>query len=113
MKTEVNNVTNSTDLATIKTFVVDSLAPLTSIIECYDQEGLLSQKEVLIAVKTAVQLIGNSKYSIFTERKLPQVSTKDYHPLSQMMAILKKWLLFCLDLALLRSQKNVLTRVKL
>ena len=42
-------------------FVLDNLAPLTSIIECDKQGGSLSHKEVLIAVKTAVQLIGNTK----------------------------------------------------
>ena len=59
---EVNNVTKSADrgLAKIKTFVLDILAPLTSNIECNNQGGLLSHKEVLIAFKTAAHLIGNA-----------------------------------------------------
>ena len=58
IKTEVS-VTKSTDreLARIQTFVLDSLTPLTSIVECDKQGGSLSHKEVLITVKTVVQLI--------------------------------------------------------
>ena len=66
MKTEVNSATKSTDkeLARIQTFVLDSLAPLTSILECDNQGGSLSHEEVIIAVKTAVQLIGNTNAQI-------------------------------------------------
>ena len=63
---KVNNVTKSMDreLARIKTFVLDILAPLTSIIECDNQGGSLSHKKVLIAFKTAVQLIGKYQTNI-------------------------------------------------
>ena len=65
MKTEVNSATKLTDreLARIQTFV-DSFASLTSILECDNQRGSLSHEKVIIAVKTAVQLIGNTNAQI-------------------------------------------------
>ena len=67
MKTEVNSITKSTDrkLARMQTFVLDSLGPLTSVIESDNQRGSLSHIEVLIAVKIAVQLIGNTNPQIY------------------------------------------------
>ena len=63
--------TKSTDreLARIQTFVLDSLAPLTSILECDNQGGSLSHEEVIIAVKTTVQLIGNSNAQLSRLRR--------------------------------------------
>ena len=71
MKTEVNSATKSTDkeLARIQTIVPDSMAPLTSILECDNQGGSLSHEEVIIAVKTAVQLIGNTNAQISRLRR--------------------------------------------
>ena len=68
MKTEVNSATKSTDreLARIQTFVLDSLALLTSILECDNQGDSLSHEEVIIPVKTAVQLIGNSPIAVWS-----------------------------------------------
>ena len=71
MKTEVNSATKLTNrkLVRIQTFVLDSLAPPISILECDNQGGSLSHEEVIIAVKTAVQLIGNTNAQISCLRK--------------------------------------------
>ena len=53
----------------IQTFVFDSLAPPISILECDNQGGSLSHEEVIIAVKTAVQLVGNTNAQISRLRK--------------------------------------------
>lgn len=68
VKTEVNSATKLTDrkLARIQTFVLDSLAPPISILDCVNQGGSLSHEEVM---KTAVQLIGNTNAQISHLRK--------------------------------------------
>ena len=66
MKTEISSSTKALDkdLAKVQTFVLDSLAPLTAVVECDNQGGSLSHQEVMIAVKTAIQLIGNANAKI-------------------------------------------------
>ena len=69
MKTEVYSTTKLTDreLTRIQTFVLESLEPLTSILECDNQGGSLSHEE---GMKTAVQLIGNTNTQISRLRRV-------------------------------------------
>ena len=85
MKTEVSSSTKSLDkdLAKIQTFVLDSLVPLTAVVECDNQGGSLSHQEVMIAVKTAVQLIdnANAKISHLRREKVTSSFNKGLLPL--------------------------------
>ena len=64
MKTEISSTTKATDrdLAKIQMFILDTLAPLTSVIEHDNQGDSLLHQEVLTAIRTAVQLIGNTNH---------------------------------------------------
>ena len=66
MKTEVSSTMKNLgqEFSKIQTFVLDSLAQLNAVMECNNQGGSLSHQEVMIAVKTAVQLIGNANPKI-------------------------------------------------
>ena len=59
LKTELSSATKSDDkeLAKIQTFMLDELAPLTSILEADSEK--VSYDEVIDATKAAVALIGN------------------------------------------------------
>ena len=104
IKTEVS-VSKSINrkVARIQTYVFDRLMLLTSMIECDKQGGLVSHKEVLNAVKTAVRFIWKQCPNIPSPQeeghlKFPQRTTT---PCPESKTILKKLLLLCLDLTLL------------
>ena len=52
------------DLAKIQTFVLDSLAPLTHLIELDAQGHEVSHSQTINAVKAAIELIGNANAKI-------------------------------------------------
>ena len=69
VKTELSSATKSDDkeLAKIQTFMLDALAPLTSILEVDSERA--SYNEVIDATKAAVALIGNANAKIFHLRR--------------------------------------------
>ena len=62
MKPEASTSVKATDkqLAKVQTLLLDSLAPLTSVVEAHYNGDPFDEKEVLQAVKAAVQLVGNA-----------------------------------------------------
>ena len=62
MKPEVSAATKAADtqLAQIQTLLLDSLAPLISLVEAHNTGKTLAQKEVMQVVRTAVELVGNA-----------------------------------------------------
>ena len=66
LKTELSSATKSDDkeLAKIQTFMLDELAPLTSILEADSEK--VSYDEVIDATKAVVALIGNCQRQNFS-----------------------------------------------
>ena len=62
MKQEASSVIKSSDkqLAKVQTLLLDSLAPLTALVEAHHKGEQLDSVETLRAVKASVQLIGNA-----------------------------------------------------
>ena len=62
MKPEVSAATKTIDkqLAKVQTLMLDTLAPLTSVMESHNRGNTLEQKEVLQAVKVAISLVGTA-----------------------------------------------------
>ena len=62
MKPEASPTTKAVDkqLAKVQTLMLDTLAPLTSVVESHNRGNTLEQKEVLQAVKVAISLVGNA-----------------------------------------------------
>ena len=71
IKPEASTATKAIDkqLAKIQTLLLDSLAPLTSVVESHNKGEGLEEKEVLHAVKVAVQLVGNTNAHLSHLRK--------------------------------------------
>ena len=61
MKPEASATTKALykQLAKVQTLVLDTLAPLTSVVEAHNRGDTLDQREVLQAVKAAIGLLGN------------------------------------------------------
>ena len=59
MKPESSAATKAIDkqLAKVQTLMLDTLAPLTSVVESHNRGNTLEQKEVLQAVKVAISLV--------------------------------------------------------
>jgi hypothetical protein len=70
------------DLAKIQSFVLDSLAPITALVEKHQKMSVTDIKE---AALTAVELIGNANGQIlrFRREKLVMALNKDLAPLSK------------------------------
>ena len=66
IKQEVSAAVKSTDkqLAKAQTLLLDSLAPLTSLLEAHFKGEEVEQQQMAQAAKTAVELIGNANASI-------------------------------------------------
>ena len=62
MKSETSSATKVVDkqLAKVQTMLLDSLALLTSILETHHKGDTLDQKDVIQAVRSGIQLIGNA-----------------------------------------------------
>ena len=62
MKPEASSATKAIDksLAKVQTLVLDSLAPLTSLMEAHNTGNTLDQREVIQAVRATTQLVGNA-----------------------------------------------------
>ena len=76
MKSETSSATKATDkqLARVQTLLLDSLAPLTSILEAHHIGDILDQKEIVHAVKSGMQLIGNANAHLLHLRRERVVS---------------------------------------
>ena len=76
MKSETSSATKVTDkqLARVQTLLLDSLAPLTSILEAHHNGDILDQKEMVHAVKSGMQLIGNANAHLLHLRRQRVVS---------------------------------------
>ena len=74
LRTELSSATKSDDkeLAKIQTFMLDALAPLTSILEADSEKA--SYDEVIDATKAAVALIGNANAKISHLRRQKVIS---------------------------------------
>ena len=61
MKPEASTAAKALDkqLAKVQTLLLDTLAPLTSVVESHNKGEAFDQKETLLAVKTTIQLVGN------------------------------------------------------
>ena len=72
LKSETSTASKATDkqLAKIQTLVLDSLAPLSTLLEAFNKGQPLNGADTIKAVKTAVQLIGNSNAHISHLRRL-------------------------------------------
>ena len=66
MRSETSMAIKAADkrLAKVQTFLLDALAPLSTLIEAYTRGEQLSGQETVKVVKTAVELIGNSNAHI-------------------------------------------------
>ena len=62
MQPEASAATKAADkqLAKVQTLLLDSLAPMTSLLESHHRGDTLNQKEVIQAVRSTVELIGNA-----------------------------------------------------
>ena len=62
MREKVSNSTKMADknLAKIKSFLVDAVAPLSSVLECANRGKMLSEKGITDAVSAALELLGNA-----------------------------------------------------
>ena len=62
MKPEVSATTKAANmqLAKMQTLLLDGLAPMTSVLENHHRGDTLNQKEVIQAVRSTVELIGNA-----------------------------------------------------
>ena len=71
IKQEVSSGVKGGDkhLVRIQTFVLDALAPLTSLVETHNKGECLKEKEVLKAVTAAMELIGNASSNISRIRR--------------------------------------------
>ena len=76
MKSETSSAIKATDkqLARVQTLLLDSLAPLTSILEAHHNGDILDQKEMVHAVKSGMQLIGNANAHLLHLRRERVVS---------------------------------------
>ena len=72
MKPEASSTTKATDkqLAKVHTLLLDSLAPLTMLLEAHHRSDESDPKDVVRAVKTAVELIGNANAHISNLRRV-------------------------------------------
>ena len=61
MKPEASTSVKITDkqLAKVETLLLDSLTPLTSVVEVYNSGNPFDEKEVFQAVKATIQLVDN------------------------------------------------------
>ena len=87
LKTEVSAGTKTTDreLAKLQSFVLDAMAPLTTIINGADSESPLPFKETIQAVSAAVELIGNASVRIshLRREKVTSAINKTLLPIAQ------------------------------
>lgn len=87
LRTEVSASTRNTDreLAKLQSFVLDAMAPLTSVLEGANTDDPLSFKETLQAVSAAVELIGNAsaKISRLRREKVTSAINKTLLPIVQ------------------------------
>ena len=62
MKPESSTSTKDADkqLAKVQTLMLDTLAPLTSVVESHNKGNVLDQREMIHAVKAAIELLGNA-----------------------------------------------------
>ena len=62
MKPESSASTKAADkqLAKVQTLILDTLAPLTSVVESHNKGNVLDQREMIHAVKAAIELLGNA-----------------------------------------------------
>ena len=62
MKPEASSATKTADkqLAKVQTLLLDSMAPLASVVESHNRDESFKEKEVIEAVKAAIQLVGNA-----------------------------------------------------
>ena len=60
MKPEAFATTTAGDkqLAKVQTLLLDTMAPLTSVVESHNRGNTLDQKEIIQAEKAAVELVG-------------------------------------------------------
>ena len=71
MKSETSTSTKTSDkqLARVQTLLLDSLAPLTSLLETHHKGDTLDPKEVVQAVKSGIILIGNANAHLLHLRR--------------------------------------------
>ena len=71
MKSEASPATKATDkqLAKVQTLLLDSLAPLTSVLETQHKGETLDLKEVIQAVRSGITLIGNANAHLLHLRR--------------------------------------------
>ena len=76
MKPEASPATKATDkqLSKVQTLLLDSLAPLTSLLENHHRGETLDHKRVIQAVRTAIELIGNANANMSHLRRERVVS---------------------------------------
>ena len=72
MKPEASSTTKATDkqLPIVKTLLLDSLAPLTMLLEAHHRDDESDPKDVVRAVKAAVELIGNANAQMSNVRRV-------------------------------------------
>ena len=63
MKPEAYSATTTADkqLAKVQTLFLDSMAPLASVVESHNRGESFKEKEMVDAVKAAIQLVGNAQ----------------------------------------------------
>ena len=71
LKSETSSAIKAADkqLAKVQTLVLDSLAPLTSVLEAHQKGEVLDQKDVIQAVKCGITLIGNANAHLLNLRR--------------------------------------------
>ena len=76
MKPEASAATKAADrqLAKVQSLLLDSLAPLSTLLEMHNRGEQLNGQETIKAVKTAVQLIGNSSAHLSHLRRVKVIS---------------------------------------
>ncbi len=87
MKAELSSAAKAVDKesARLQTFMLDAMAPLTSIIEADATGKPLSHEDNLAAVKAALQLIGNasSNVSLLRRERITGQINKSLLPLAK------------------------------
>ena len=108
MKPEASAATKAADkqlakVQTVQTLLLDSLAPMTSLLESHHRGDTLNQKEVIQAVRSTVELIGNANANMSHGRELLATLIKPSYQLSETIPTSKE----------LIDQDNWLTKVDL
>lgn len=87
LKSELSRPTKATDkeLATVQTFVLDALSPLTAIVEANTRGKNINNTQGVNAVKAAIELIGNvsARISHLRRPKIISQMKKSLLPLTE------------------------------